>query len=756
MKKGRLVVVSNRLPVTLCGSPEEPEFKSSPGGLATGLRTYFDHKIQESPDWEGVWLGWTGQEVATDSQPAVEELLCQNHNCIPIHLSREESESFYHGFCNTTLWPLFHYFYVYANFDAAQWAAYVRVNEIFAAQIAKVITEDDTVWIHDYQLMPLPALLRRQFPRLRIGFFLHIPFPAYEIFRILPQGWQRVLMEGVFGADLIGFHTHDYAQNFLRCSLRILGLEHRLGLVQLPARSVKVDTFPMGIDFEHYSKLSGSEGVERERRRLRVSLGDRRIVVSVDRLDYTKGILQRLEAYEQFLAACPELRSEVVLVLVVVPSREGVAEYDRMKASIDQKVGAINGSYGSLAWTPIVYHYRSLDPEQLSAIYSVSDVALVTPLRDGMNLVAKEFLASHNDELGVLVLSTMAGAAAELGEAIIVNPNDRMEVALGIRDALTMPEEAKRKRCRALRRRLGTYNVVRWADDFLEGLSEAIDETCNFERNRIAGGRLDELVAAFATARTRLILTDYDGTLVGFSEDPLQAVPSTRLLEILGRLSSLPETHVALVSGRLRQTLETWLGDLPVGLVAEHGAYIKQVGSDWRLAVDVQAEWKNKLRPVFQHWADRLAGSFVEEKDFSLVWHYRASHPDLGNQRALELVDELTQFTANIEVQILTGNKVVEARSQHINKGLSVREFNGIYQPDFIMAIGDDWTDEDLFRASPPNAWTVKVGTGGSAARFRVKDYTETLQILETLGKIPNPEPLISETISGTADVFPN
>ncbi|MCA1685400.1 MAG: trehalose-6-phosphate synthase, partial [Planctomycetia bacterium] len=433
----------------------------------------------------------------------------------------------------------------------------------------------DTVWVHDYHFLLLPAMLRRR-PGLKIGFFLHIPFPSYEIFRLLPDRWRAALLEGLLGADLVGFHTHDYAQHFLKCVRRILGYDHEMGRVMLPDRLSRADTFPMGIEFEAFSARGAEPETLARRDELLGTIGQGKAVLSIDRLDYTKGIGNRLLAYRAFLEANPGWRERVVLLMVVVPSRTGVEDYQRMKSKIDELVGEINGTFGSLSWTPVLYQYKSFPQEELAPLYGASDVMLVTPLRDGMNLVAKEYVASRADGRGVLILSEMTGAASELGEAVLVNPNDIPQMARALATALEMPAEDQARRMKVLRDRLRRYDVVHWAGDFLDALRE---DRSRLDRRMLSPAIRRRLVGEFRSASRRLLLLDYDGTLVPLKPTPELAAPGLELLATLSRLAAAGE--VVIVSGRSRASLDAWLGRLDVGLVAEHGAWVRDRGGDW-------------------------------------------------------------------------------------------------------------------------------------------------------------------------------
>jgi len=733
----RLVVVSNRLPVTISTDDAgEIHLKASSGGLASGMSAYLEHQTGELQDirQDFIWIGWPGSEVEESKQPEVKSRLKAELNAAPVFLSHDEMEGFYYGFSNRTLWPLFHYFHVYCDFSEDLWHAYVEVNQKFADAVAEVVTEEDTIWIHDYQLMLVPQMLRKRMPHARIGFFLHIPFPSHDVFRLLPRGWGRQLLEGVIGADLVGFHTYDYTHHFLRALLRILGHDHSMGTVTLGNRLVRVDTFPMGIEYNKYSEATHLPEVEQEKKELEAVMAGRQAVVSVDRLDYTKGIINRLRAFEMFLENNPQWREKVKLILIVVPSREAVDEYESMKHQIDEAVGRINGQYGGVGWTPIAYVYRSVPFERLIAAYSMASAALVTPLRDGMNLVAKEYVACRTDGTGVLILSEMAGAASELPEALLINPNSTEEIAEAIKTALEMPLDEQRHRLQAMQRRLRRYDVVRWAQDFLQSLSKVSDPDSSVPAIRVTPEISQDFAQRFARAQKRLLFLDYDGTLVGFHADPNAVSPSERVLDALKKLAAYPNTEVVVVSGRQHDILDKWLGECGISVVAEHGAVIRRTGAEWHENLPPQTRWKEELRPILERYVDRLPGSFVEEKQYCLVWHYRNSDPELGPMRAQELIDSLMAFTSNqASVQVLPGNKIVELRDPKHNKGVVAAQIATEAAADFIFAIGDDVTDEDMFRSLPSGSITVKVGRLPTAADYRISSPDDVLTLLERL-----------------------
>ncbi|HUK42409.1 MAG TPA: bifunctional alpha,alpha-trehalose-phosphate synthase (UDP-forming)/trehalose-phosphatase, partial [Candidatus Acidoferrales bacterium] len=520
-----------------------------------------------------------------------------------------------------------------------------------------------------------------------------------------------------------------------RCVQRIVGYEHRLGRLLVRDRRVKVGAFPMGVDFKKFFDAAGQTEVQQESEGLTKALGESKIVLSVDRQDYSKGILHRLQGFEAMLDINPEWRGKVTLIMLVVPSRIGIEDYEGMKKQIEELVGKINGRFGTISWVPIIYQYRSLPFQSLVAMYAMSHVALVTPLRDGMNLVAKEYVATRLDKGGVLVLSEMAGSAKELPEAIIINPNNREEIAAALKFALEMPLEEQVQRIDAMQNRLRRYDVARWATDFLLELLAAHPGETSLGKAFNASARA-ELMREFRRSQSRLLLFDYDGTLVPFANSPELAQPTSRLLRILACLADDPRNETALVTGRDRATLERWFRGIRVGFGAEHGICVKDWDRDWQILKYFDLDWKERLLPTLETYADRVPGALVEEKEFSLVWHYRAADPEQGRAAARELTDHLLAFTANIDVQILRGSKVIEIRNAGVNKGAAARHWLAKRNFDFVLAIGDDATDEDMFVALPPATYSFHVGRARTGARFYLRDQSEVIQLLEELASI--------------------
>ncbi len=723
----RTLIVSNRLPTKVQRTDDGLTFQPSEGGLATGLGSIYRQD-------DNLWIGWPGLFVQDEGEEGHIRTELEVDNMAPVFLTEDEIRDFYEGFSNSTLWPTFHYFSELATYEQTHWDAYVTVNQKFCDAVLAQAGPEDTIWVHDYQLLLLPEMLRAARPEASIGFFLHIPFPSQELIRVLP--WRTELLKGMLGADLIGFHTFGYMRHFLSAVSHLLGYPAQNGQIETPTRSVRVDAFPMGIDYERYATTAASEGTATHMAEYREALRETRVILSIDRLDYTKGIAQRLRAFDLLLQRYPEWRGQVSLIMLVVPSRDQVAQYAALKEEIDNLVGRINSQYRTISWNPILYFYRSLPLEELVALYRLAEVALVTPMRDGMNLVAKEFIASKLDQRGVLILSERAGAARELSDAILINPTDINQVVEAMHDALVMPEDEQHTRMVAMQALVKRYNVFSWTRLFMNQLAYTKMKQHTLATEMLDNVATTQLLADFhaAEGQQRLILLDYDGTLVGFHPNPQRAQPGDELRLLLRALTELPNTRVVIISGRDRNTLQTWLGDLPLDFIAEHGVWLRTAGEDWQLFQQLRNDWKRELRPVLELYVARTAGSFIEEKDYSLVWHYRRADADLGEGRAREMMSHLSFMTANTDLQVLEGNKVVEIKNAGINKGTAAARWLAQYQPAFTLALGDDRTDEDTFRAMPDEAYTVRVGTGvRSLARFNLASPTEVRQLLRKL-----------------------
>jgi trehalose 6-phosphate synthase/phosphatase len=722
---GRVLIVSNRLPVTVRDGAEGVEVVPSAGGLASGLRGYYQSA-------SAMWIGWPGPlspDASAASRRSLEAKL-SSHNLRVVDLEPTDVEGYYDGFSNAVIWPLFHYLLDRIPLESQNWDAYRRVNQRFANAVVDELEPGDLVWVHDYHLMLVPGMVRERRPDARIGFFLHIPFPAPEVFRILP--WRRELLMGVLGADMVGFHTMSYARHFASAVRAQCGLDASHDRVRVEGRTVRLGHFPMGPDVEQFERLAQSLHVREETARLREESRGRFLFLGVDRLDYTKGIPRRLIAFERLLQRDPSLRDKVRLIQLAVPSREGVNEYAAFRKQVDELVGRINGAVGTLDSVPIHYLHQAVTSEQLTALYCAADAMLVTPLRDGMNLVAKEFIASRTDEDGVLLLSEFAGAAEELGEAVILNPYDENGMADSMAHAMAMGQAERTARMRALRRRVLAHHVNDWAQGFLKAMSEAAESRGQPER--LTGPHeIEGLMRRFTSAAKVVLVLDYDGTLVGLREMPELAAPDASLLGLLTVLSTTCDVHLA--SGRPREVIERWFGSLPIGLWAEHGLWHRPApGQRWQKRADVSTEWMPEVRSQMEEFVARAPGSRLEEKTASLAWHYRLVEPGTGEVHAALLKRELEQRLAGRPLEVLDGHKVIEVRQTAVDKGTVVRDIvSRTPAGALVVAIGDDRTDEDMFAALPPGGVAIRVGAGDSSAPYRLDSPTAVRALLGAL-----------------------
>ena len=721
----RLLIVSNRLPMTVKPDNGGVSIERSTGGLATGMQGPHERL-------GGLWIGWPG-DLELLSPPAREEAdrRLAEKRLVSIPLTSEEVARYYEGYSNAILWPLFHYSIARLPDQMRDFEVYEAVNARFADAVASHVRPGDLVWVHDYHLMLVPGMLRQRVPDARIGFFLHIPFPSSEVFRLLPER-ERVL-EGLLGADLVGFHTFTFVRHFASSVLRLMGAPTDVDRIRWRHREVRLGVFPMGIDAAGFSALSESKEVRAmaDGHRTRGA----QLLVGIDRLDYTKGIPRRLLAYETLLRKHPELREKVRLVQVSVPSREEVEAYRELRDEVDALVGRIDGEFATASWSPIHHLYRGLSRAEVVSLYRAADALLVTPLRDGMNLVAKEFVAARPDEDGVLVLSEFAGAASELAEAVLVNPYDIERTAGALYRALTMPPEERRTRMATLRQRVMTHDVHGWARSFLSRLerSGASDE----QRERLSPASAVAAAVERARAAPRLaIVLDYDGTLVPFAPMPELATPDAELLALLRRLAERPRTQVHLVSGRKRGTLERWFGALPLGLHAEHGFWSRAVAGEWQGAAVPAGAWREPLLAILRDFMERTPGSLIEEKTAGFAWHYRTADPEYGAAQAKELTFHLSALLANVSLEVLPGDNVIEIRPAGIHKGLVVARVLALAgEGALLFAMGDDRTDEDLFAALPEGSIAVHVGQSQSRAPIRIADVAEARAVLARIAE---------------------
>ncbi len=720
----RIINVSNRLPVSI----RDGQLVKSSGGLVSALEG-----VQRTGggDFDLQWIGWPGGAAEdTDDKDRLTQQLKDEFGYHPVFLSDEEIEAFYHGLSNSSLWPLLHYNPTYFNYQHNWWQTYEKINACFADAVDDAAQEGDLVWVHDYHLMLLPKMLRERRPDLRIGFFLHTPFPSYEVFRCHPK--RQELLEGLLGADLIGFHTFGYLRHFRSAVLRLTGRESDIYTIRHDETETHIGVFPIGINWTGFEQALGSDDFQATRERFVNDFKDKRIVLSVERLDYTKGIPKKLEAIEKYLESNPDRRDNVVFILIAVPSREDVGEYAQLKENIELAVSRINGQYATISNIPVHFINRGVKFDELCALYAMADVAMVTPLIDGMNLVAKEYIACQENHGGVLILSEFAGAAQELFNAVMVNPYDVDGMAWAVGEALDMDDALKRRQMEPMRRLVVEKDSKWWAKRFIQSLVSATDQPPRDAVKRLDGQTLMKFAPS---AKKKALFLDYDGTLRGFTVDPAKATPEPALLAALSALELRTDLDVFIVSGRKGEFLRQHLGRFNFTLIGEHGYAYKRRGGDAfeLLNPDADLDWMPTVREVFDLYAASTPGTHVEQKRSAVVWHYRAADPEFGQWKAVELIGHLKEAIANVPAAIAHGKKIVEVSSQQINKGMAVERFIHETKYDAVLCIGDDQTDETMFRHRSHGAVTIKVGPGTTDAEFRLSGPEQVHHMLATI-----------------------
>ncbi len=728
----RLVIAAYRLPFKFSKTKKGFKAVQNSGGLVSAILSLSENFRKSKNHFISNKIVWAGIADNLPDNFQAGKFENDNFDIAPVGLPEKLNELYYGGFCNDLIWPLFHYFSSYSVFNTNYFKAYMEANSRFCDELVKVIKPGDFIWIHDYQLMLLPEMIRQKLPDATIGFFLHIPFPSFEIFRLIPRGWRESIINGLLGADLIGFHTHDYTQNFIKSVKRTTGFECHQNQIYTPNKLVKADAFPIGIDYNKFHSACLSDYVLSEKNKIKAFIINYKLIFSVDRLDYSKGLLFKLKGFEAFLELYPEWHSKVVFNMVVVPSRSKIKQYKEMKKEIEYAVGRINGKYNSLAWQPIIYQYKSLSFNELVALYDLSDVGLITPLRDGMNLVAKEYIACQVENVGVLILSEMAGAAAELSEALLINPVDKIEIAEAIFSALEMKPTEKNSRVERMQTRISNYNVFTWAFDYFDQAYDTKLKQKVMSVKFINTSISLKINTTYKKAKHRILFLDYDGTLVPFAKYPELATLDRNTLDIVNKLSEDIKNQVVIISGRGKDFLEKQFDGANVTLVAEHGYFIKNANESWKATINSDPNWKEDIMPIFIEYVSRCNGTFIEEKTGSIAWHYRNTDADFALLRLHELKDDLAEIIRHkTDFEILEGNKVLEVKNGRFDKGQAAVSLMKNRHFDFILAAGDDKTDEFLFKAIPDSANTIKVGLSPSHAKYNISDFSGLLKLLK-------------------------
>ena len=719
-----LVIVSNRLPVSVKKTNGKLEFSSSTGGLATGLSGYTNKRSTK-------WIGWPGlpSDDLTEADKAAIARTLKRQRCYPVFLTKKQIDEFYSGYSNGVLWPLFHNL-PYTKHPVKEWQAYREVNSLYADEILRLSKPGSTIWVHDYQLMLVPQQVRQAGRGDTIGFFLHIPFPKVGGFEKL--GEAKTLLRGMLGSDLVGFHTQKYTKRFLENCDKLLDTPSSNGRLLVGKRTVQATEFPIGIDYGRFAAATKQRTLRRQARQLRKNYPGQRVIVSVDRLDVTKGLVERIKAFQRLLEDHPKLAGKVTMVMVVAPSRTDVPEYQKLKERIDKALFEITDKFATAKWKPIDFRYEVVPLDEVMAYYQMADIAFIAPIVDGMNLVAKEFLASKRRNDGVLILSETAGAAEELRDAVLVNPKKPRTMVNGLVEALSMPRRELRRRAKHMHQQVKEFSAQKWADSFIETLQKprAIKQI----GVRTLSPRYEQaLLDDYHQARSRLLLLDYDGVLQTFKSNPAEAKPTKEVLRLLGKLSKDATTDIMIISGRSKTDLQAWFGDLPIALAAEHGALIRRKGGkNWHRTSSSGLEWRKPVLELFERYAKLTPGALVEPKEWAAVWHYRAASAYYAQKNLVILRRLLKPTVKKYDLQILEGNKVLEVRPSDVSKRHAVQEWV-ISDHDFTLCIGDDVTDEDMFKAMPPQAYSIKVGRGPTKAHYRVKNVAAVLDLLKKL-----------------------
>jgi trehalose 6-phosphate synthase/phosphatase len=736
MSEKRLFIITNRLPVHYTDSGKSIPSKV---GFALSIQTYLDTLEQEEKcNYKEIyWVGIPGCSAESWTRSSY-DMPFFKYSFLPVFVNDKMYESYHYKFSNGVIWPLFHYLPSHVDYDNECYKLYLDVNRLFLETVMKYVRKQDVMWINDYHLLPLAGMLRKEFPEITIGLFMRTPFPSYEIIRLLPRKCQEELISGMLGADLIGFNTIDYATHFLQTIRTTHGLQESLNVVRYDNRLIKTDVFPISIPFDKFNNAYDKPEVEEIKIILKEKFKNVKLILSIASLDITKGIYYSLKAYEHFLTRHPEYHEKVVFVLIVPPASEQSQKFRDKKDKIDETISNINSRIGNINWQPVVHYYQSLSFNNALALYTCCDLALVTPLRDGMNLVAKEFVASRRDKKGVLILSELAGAARELTGALITNPNDVEEVSERIKEGLEMTASEQETRITAMRSRICEYDVSMWASDFMNQLTEIKEKQKQFQVKFFNEFTRRSVLHEYQLAKSRLIILDYDGTLVPFQVDPLAAKAENNVLTVLQRLCSETKNDVFLISGRSCDWLDSQFANVSISMVAEYGAKMKLKDKVWTAEIEMTSEWNKQIEETMMKYVKRCPNSFIEVKDFSIVWHFRNASADQGKLRSLELFSELTDHVNGRELQVAMGNKTVEVRRHGMNRDMVIRKMLSGKPYDFILVIGEDKTNEDIFSVlmDDPRASTIKIGEEASYAKYNLLTQRMAISFIENMSSL--------------------
>ncbi|KAK9059512.1 hypothetical protein SSX86_020216 [Deinandra increscens subsp. villosa] len=778
----RRIIVSNQLPVKALrdGETNKWVFEYDPDSLVLQLKSGF------GPDVQCVYVGSLPADVDPSEQEEVGQTLLDKFRCVPTFLSLEIQNKFYHGFCKHYLWPLFHYMLPVTRthgvrFDRVAWQAYVSANKIFADKVMEVINPDeDYVWIHDYHLMVMPTFLRKRFHRVRVGFFLHSPFPSSEIYRTLPV--RDEILRSLLNCDLIGFHTFDYARHFLSSCSRMLGLDYqsKRGYIGLEyyGRTVSIKILPVGIDMGQIESVKSCNRTAKKVEELDRIYGGKVVILGVDDMDMFKGISLKFLAMGQLLEDYPALRGSVVLVQIVNPARSKGRDVQEVENETRKVANEVNMRFGYDGYEPIVFVNGPVSTQDKIAYYTISECVVVNAVRDGMNLVPYKYTVSREgspeldkalgisepkDRKSMIIVSEFIGCSPSLSGAIRVNPWNIDSVTEAMSLAITMPDSEKKLRHEKHYKYVSSHDVAYWAKSFDQDLERACRDhfhkrcwgvglglgfrvvalALNFRKLSV-----EQIVSAYKTTNSRLILLDYDGTVM--PQASVDKTPSKEVISILNVLSNDPKNVVFIVSGRGKDSLSKWFDSCKnLGLSAEHGWLTRwSSDSEWESCggLVVDADWKKMALPVMEHYTEATDGSFIEQKESALVWHHQEADPDFGMWQAKELLDHLESVLANEPVVVKRGQQIVEVNPQGVSKGVVVESLIASMQSkgkplDFVVCIGDDRSDEDMFEKISssvvnrgiPQVFACTVGQKPSMARYYLEDTVDVIKMLHGL-----------------------
>ncbi|MCO5604017.1 hypothetical protein L7F22_058174 [Adiantum nelumboides] len=785
ISQDRCIVVGNTLPINAELAPDGKSwlFSRDEDSLLWQLKDGLPD------DMEVVYIGFLKCEIKPAQQDEVAAYLLEMFNCVPTFVSSDLRSKFYHGFCKQTLWPLFHYMLPLTpdhggRFDRLLWQAYVSVNKTFAAKVMEVIApEDDYVWIHDYHLMLLPTLLRKKCNKVKMGFFLHSPFPSSEIYRTLPV--RDELLRGLLNADVIGFHTFDYARHFLSCCSRMLGLEYesRRGYIGLEyyGRNLTIKIMPVGIHMGQLQAGLNLPETEQKIAELNEQFKGKTVLLGLDDMDIFKGIALKLLALEQLLKERTDWQGKVVMVQITNPARGRGRDVEEVQTEVYSTVERINQQFGCEGYNPIMLLERSVPFYERLAFYTVAECCIVTAVRDGMNLIPYEYIvgrqgcekldarfASVNEppKKSLLVISEFIGCSPSLSGAIRVNPWNIEAVADALNMVITMPEAEKHMRHEKHFKYVSTHDVAYWARSFMGDLERACQDNLKRRCWGIGFGlnfrvvaldptfrklSQEHIVSAYRRTKSRIILLDYDGTVM--PQTSINKTPSPEVISLLDTLCSDPRNVVFIVSGRGRRELSGWFSSCKqLGIAAEHGYYLRwRCEDDWETCVPVlEFDWKQVAEPVMKLYTESTDGSFIEAKESAIVWHHQDADPDFGSWQAKELLDHLESVLANEPVAVKSGQQIVEVKPQGISKGMVAEKLitsmvSKGTPPDFVLCIGDDRSDEDMFEsimnsmAGPESPKTevfaCTVGRKPSKAKYYLEDTVDVIHMLQGLAE---------------------